>query len=73
MGEGDREGGEITMSINIINHRHCGAKIDAAGNWIEQLSLAIQLGDKKHQTEALTNARRCIQNALDQAEEMEIE
>lgn len=61
------------MSINLVNPETVVGKIDAAGNFVAQIRLALMAGDKERAMTAVAEAERHISNALKQCEEKNIE
>lgn len=60
------------MSINLVNPETVLGKIDAAGNFVAQIRLALMVGEKGRAMNAVTEAERHINNALEQCEELHI-
>lgn len=54
------------MSINLVNPETVVGKIDAAGNFVAQIRLALMVGDKDRAMTAVSEAERHIANALQQ-------
>ena len=59
------------MSINMENPETVLEQIDAAANYVEQIRLAIMMGDKTHALSCVDNAGRLLFNAKLQLEENE--
>jgi hypothetical protein len=59
------------MSIEMNNPETLVGKIDAAWNNVEQIGLALSIGDVSHAQKAKSEAARLLSLALEQAEEQE--
>lgn len=61
------------MSIELENPETVLGKVDAAANYVEQISLAFTIGDRQRVEFAISEARRLLSTALEQIEEADEE